>query len=219
VPPARLFDEMLKLLMSGNAVKCLRQLREEGLHHGLLPLLDVILEQPMGERFVWLSLENTDERVRQGKPISPGFLFATLLWHEVLADWDARKAQGEHSQPALFDAMDSVLDRQSGKLAITRRIAGDIKEIWALQPRFEKRAGKTPYRLLEQPRYRAGWDFLRLRAQSGELPMELPDWWEAFADAHPESREAMLVPDKAGTAKKRRRRKKPAAAPSDAGQA
>ena len=76
VPPARLFDEMLKLLMSGHAVKCLRQLREEGLHHGLLPLLDVILEQPMGERFVWLSLENTDERVRQGKPVSPGFLFA-----------------------------------------------------------------------------------------------------------------------------------------------
>jgi poly(A) polymerase len=108
--------------------------------------------------------------------------------------------------------MDSVLDRQSGKLAITRRIAGDIKEIWALQPRFEKRAGKTPYRLLEQPRYRAGWDFLRLRAQSGELPMELPDWWEAFADAHPEAREGMLVPDKSGTAKKRRRRRKPAGA-------
>ena len=211
VPPARLFDEMLKLLMSGHAVKCLRQLREEGLHHGLLPLLDVILEQPMGERFVWLSLENTDERVRQGKPVSPGFLFATLLWHEVLADWEARKAQGEHSQPALFDAMDAVLDKQSGKLAITRRIAGDIKDIWALQPRFEKRAGKTPYRLLEQPRYRAGWDFLRLRAQSGEIPMELPEWWDAFADANPDAREAMLVPDKAGTAKKRRRRKKPAA--------
>ena len=215
VPPARLFDEMLKLLMSGHAVKCLRQLREEGLHHGLLPLLDVILEQPLGERFVWLSLENTDERVRQGKPVSPGFLFATLLWHEVLADWEARKAQGEHSQPALFDAMDAVLDKQSGKLAITRRIAGDIKDIWALQPRFEKRAGKTPYRLLEQPRYRAGWDFLRLRAQSGEIPMELPDWWDAFADANPDARETMLVPDKVGTAKKRRR-KKPAASAAPA---
>lgn len=74
-----------------------------------------------------------------------------------------------------------------------------------------KSAGKTPYRLLEQPRYRAGWDFLRLRAQSGEIPMELPDWWDAFADANPDARETMLVPDKAGTAKKRRRRKKPAA--------
>src|SRR5690606_9828797 len=78
VPAARLFDEILKLLMSGYAVKCVRQLREEGLHHGVLPLLDVILEQPMGERFLWLALENTDERVRSGKSVSPGFLFATL---------------------------------------------------------------------------------------------------------------------------------------------
>ncbi|NTV11944.1 MAG: polynucleotide adenylyltransferase PcnB, partial [Zoogloea sp.] len=140
VPPSRLFDEMQKLLLSGYAVKCLTQLREEGLHHGLLPLLDVILEQPQGERFVWLSLANTDQRVCQGKPVSPGFLFATLLWHEALSQWEARKAKGELSQPALFDAMDDVLEQQAGKLAITRRIAGDIKEIWALQPRFEKRA-------------------------------------------------------------------------------
>jgi hypothetical protein len=91
VPPARLFDEMLKLLTSGHAVKCLTQLREAGLHHGLLPLLDVILEQPMGERFVMLALENTDQRVRAGKPISPGFLFATLLWHEVLAQVGAHQ--------------------------------------------------------------------------------------------------------------------------------
>ena len=67
-----------------------------------------------------------------------------------------------------------VLDAQAGKLAITRRIAGDIKDIWALQPRFDKRTGKTPYRVIEQPRYRAGWDFLRLRAQAGEIPMEIP---------------------------------------------
>ena len=85
VPPARLFDEMLKLLTSGYSVQCLTQVREEGLHHGLLPLLDVILEQPLGEKFVMLSLASTDARVKQGKPISPGFLFATLLWHEVLA--------------------------------------------------------------------------------------------------------------------------------------
>ncbi|HRE18517.1 MAG TPA: polynucleotide adenylyltransferase PcnB, partial [Rhodocyclaceae bacterium] len=77
-PAARLFDEMLKLLTSGHAVKCLTQLREEGLHHGLLPLLDVIFEQPMGEKFVMLSLANTDERVRAGQPISPSFLFANM---------------------------------------------------------------------------------------------------------------------------------------------
>ncbi|MDQ5918212.1 MAG: poly(A) polymerase, partial [Pseudomonadota bacterium] len=209
VPPARLFDEMLKLLTSGHAVKCLTQLRDAGLHHGLLPLLDVILEQPMGERFVMLALANTDARVRAGKPISPGFLFATLLWHEVLAQWERIRTGGERSIPALFAAMDEVLDSQAEKLAITRRIAGDIKDIWALQPRFEARAGKRPYALLEQQRFRAGYDFLLLRVESGEVPQELGEWWTDFIDADGEGRAAMLLPETADK-KKRRRRRKPA---------
>jgi poly(A) polymerase len=212
VPPARLFDEMLKLLLSGHAVKCLRQLREEGLHHGLLPLLDVILEQPLGERFVWLALDNTDQRVSQGKPVSPGFLFATLLWHEVLANWEQRRARSEPKIPGLFAAMGEVLDQQGEKLAITRRIAADIKEIWALQPRFEQNSGKRPLRLIEQPRFRAGYDFLLLRVASGELPQDLGDWWTRFAAAGTEARMEMLTPEKPGPQRKRRpRRRKPAA--------
>ena len=212
VPPSRLFDEMLKLLTSGDAVKCLKRLRAEGLHHGVLPLLDVILDQPLGERFVMLALENTDRRVREGKPISPGFLFATLLWHEVLAKWEALKAGGERPIPALFAAMDDVLDTQSEKLAITRRVAGDIKDIWLLQPRFEQRSGKRPYSLIEQARFRAGYDFLLLRAESGEIPAELGKWWTDFLNADGETRAAMLLPQKPDETKKRRRRKrKPAA--------
>jgi len=206
VPAARLFDEMLKLLFSGYAVESLRRLRAEGLHHGLLPLLDVILEQPMGEKFVMLSLAKTDARVRAGKTLSPGFLFATLLWHEVLAAWDKKKATGAYAVPALFEAMDEVLDLQAEKIAITRRIVGDIKEIWLLQPRFEKRAGRHPFRLIEQPRFRAAYDFLRLRAESGEISAELADWWEEFQHADNERREAMLKPETAGPKKRRRRR-------------
>ena len=212
VPPSRLFDEMLKLLTSGDAVKCLKRLRAEGLHHGVLPLLDVILDQPLGERFVMLALENTDRRVREGKPISPGFLFATLLWHEVLAKWEALKAGGERPIPALFAAMDDVLDTQSEKLAITRRVAGDIKDIWLLQPRFEQRSGKRPYSLIEQARFRAGYDFLPLRAESGEIPAELGKWWTDFLNADGEARAAMLLPQKPDEAKKRRRRKRTPAA-------
>ena len=199
VPPARLFDEMLKLLTSGHSVKCLTQLREEGLHHGLLPLLDVILEQPMGEKFVMLSLGNTDARVKQGKPISPGFLFATLLWHEVLAQWDKNKGKGDLPIPALYQAMDDVLDSQAEKLAITRRIAGDIKEIWALQPRF-----------------RAAYDFLLLRAEAGEIDGELARWWTEFQNADGEARAALLQPEKAGDKKRRRRRRKPGASGNSA---
>jgi poly(A) polymerase len=206
VPPARLFDEMLKLLFSGHAVECVKRLRDDGLHHGVLPLLDVILEQPLGEKFVMLALESTDQRVREGKAVSPSYLFATLLWHEVLANWEARKTRGEVAIPALYEAMDEVLDLQAEKLAITRRIAGDIKEIWALQPRFEKRAGKTPYRLLELPRFRAGYDFLCLRAQSGEIDDDIAQWWERFQEADGPAREALLVPD-SGPKKRRRRRR------------
>jgi poly(A) polymerase len=212
VPPARLFDEMLKLLFSGHAVECVRRLREAGLHHGLLPLLDVILEQPLGERFVMLSLANTDQRVRADKPVSPGFLFATLLWHEVLADWEARKRKDELPMPALYAAMDTVLDQQAEKLAVTRRIIADIKEIWALQPRFDKRAGRAPLRLLEQPRFRAAWDFLVLRAESGEIDAELADWWRRFQDAGDQARDEMLLPD---TGKKRRRSRGRSRKPAD----
>ena len=208
VPPARLFDEMLKLLTSGHAVNCITQLRGEGLHHGLLPMLDVILEQPLGEKFVMLSLANTDERIRRGKGSSPAFLFATLLWHEVLAEWEKLKAGGALKIPALYEAMDRILDVQAEKLAITRRIAGDIKEIWALQPSFEQRAGKRPYALLEQQRFRAGYDFLVLRAQAGEIDGEIADWWTRFQKLDGEDRAQMLLPEAAADKKKRRRRKK-----------
>jgi len=213
VPAARLFDEMLKILTSGHAVACVRRLREEGLHHGLLPLLDVILEQPLGEKFVMLALADTDRRVRDGKPLSPGFLFATLLWHEVLANWEKRKAGGELPLPALHEAMNEVLDVQGEKLAITRRITGDIKEIWLLQPRFEKRSGRAPLRLLEQPRYRAAFDFLRLRAESGEVSSELYDWWREFQEASDERRAALLQPE---TGRKRRRSRGRGARPAAA---
>jgi len=216
VPAARVFDEMLKLLFSGHAVECLKRLRDEGLHHGLLPLLDVIMEQPLGERFVMLALANTDARVRQGKPTSPGFLFATLLWHEVLSDWEKRQQQGGIPIPALLEAMDAVLDQQSEKLAITRRIGGDIKDIWALQPRFEKRAGKMALRLLEQPRFRAGYDFLLLRAESGEVAMELADWWTRFQEVDGDQRLAMLQPDSAAKKRRRSGRQRGAKAQEDA---
>ncbi len=210
VPAARVFDEMLKLLMSGHALACLRQLRKEGLHHGLLPLLDVVLEQPLGERFVTLALANTDERVRDGKPVSPGFLFASLLWHQVLEKWNAYKAAGENPVPALHLAADDVLDGQTEQLAIQRRIATDMRDIWAMQPRFERRVGKSPFKLLEHPRLRAGYDFLLLRCASGEIDDELGEWWTDFMGADGAGREALLskkpVEADAPAAKRRRRR-------------
>ena len=206
VPASRLFDEMLKLFLSGHAVESVTKLREHGLHHGLLPMLDVVLEQPLGQRFINHALKNTDERVLADKPVSPAFLFAALLWHEVLAGWNKQQELGERPIPALHNAMNDVIESQAEKLAIHKRYSGTMKEIWALQPRFEQRAGKRPFALLENPRFRAGYDFLLLRCASGELPNELADWWTQFAQADGSQRQAMLLPDQA--TKKRRRRKR-----------
>ncbi|MDR0480261.1 MAG: polynucleotide adenylyltransferase PcnB [Gallionellaceae bacterium] len=208
VPQARLLDEMLKLLLSGHAVECVKKLRAMDLHHGLLPMLDVILEQPQGERFVMLALENTDQRVREDKPVSPAFLFAALLWHEVRAAWQASQDAGEKSVPALHEAMDEVLRRQRERLAIPHRHDAVMKEIWLMQPRLEQRSGQRPLRLLSLQRFRAAYDFLLLRCESGEADDELALWWDEFQDASDARRAEMLLPD-AGPKKRRRRRRKP----------
>ncbi len=209
VPEARLFDEMLKLLLSGHALACVKKLRAMHLHHGMLPMLDVILEQPMGEKFVMAALQNTDQRIAEEKPTSPAFLFAALLWHEVLAAWNAKQAAGEKPIGALHAAMDEVLDRQRAQLAIPRRYDTVMKEIWSLQPRFEQRAGQRPFRLLALPRFRAAYDFLLLRCESGEADKSLGVWWDEFQHAGEGRREEMLQPESAGPKKRRRRSRKP----------
>ncbi|GAB7526033.1 polynucleotide adenylyltransferase PcnB [Paraburkholderia sp. 2C] len=207
VPAARLFDEMLKLLLSGHALACLQRLRKEGLHHGLLPLLDVVLEQPHGERFITLALNKTDARVMAGKPVSPGFLFATLLWHDVQQRWQQYEAKGEYPVPALHRAMDDVLDMQTEKLAIHKRFSSDMREIWGLQMRLERRSGRSALKLIEHQRFRAGYDFLLLRSESGELDESVATWWTEFINGDAAAREALLTQGgKDRTPRKRRRR-------------
>jgi poly(A) polymerase len=222
VPKARLFDEVLKIFFCGHAMAVIKQLRAEGLHHGLLPLLDTVLDSPEGERFIRLALDNTDARVQADKPTSPGFLFAALFWPQVKLLWDQRISQGAHLMPALFSAADEVLLAQTENLAIQRRFVADMKEIWALQPRFQKRQGRMPFRLLEHPRYRAGYDFMLLRAQAGELPQELADWWTTFAEVDGQERDQMVaelaktgVSGGLGAGKKRRRRQPKATTPAE----
>ena len=208
VPASRLFEEMLKLLLSGHAVACIDRLRSEGLHHGLLPMLDVILEQPLGERFVRLALERTDARIRDGKTVSPGFLFAALLWHEVLAEWNGAQTRGVPPIPAMHEAMDRVLSVQAERMSVPRRFGIDMKEIWLLQFRFGQRSGKRPYRVLESLKFRAGYDFLLLRCESGEIDPEVGEWWTVFQDASPDEREEMLLPAEKGAATRKRRRRR-----------
>lgn len=209
VPPSRLLDEMLKLLLCGHAAAAVAQLRKEGLHHGVLPLLDVAIGRAAGERFVMAALASTDERVRAGKTVMPGFLFASLLWPEVQAEWKVQEEKGMPPVPALYQAMDHVMKAQAGKLPIPHRYGADMREIWAMQPRFLQRAGKRPYRLLEHPRFRASYDFLLLRCESGDADRQLGEWWGRFQRAGEDERGQMLVSDSEPRGRRRRRRRKP----------
>jgi poly(A) polymerase len=143
VPPARLFDEMLKLLLSGTPAPACAAARGRPAQ-GLLPLLDVILEQPLGERFVTLALAQTDERVLAERPVSPAFLFAALLWHEVLAAWKARESAASAPSRRSRARWTRCSTTQCEKLAITRKLTATMREVWAMQPRFEQRSGSAP---------------------------------------------------------------------------
>ncbi len=193
VPAARLFDEMLKLFTSGRAESCLLKLRAEGLHRSLLPMLDVILNEPEGEKFLLIALRRTDERIAAGKKISPAFLFATLLWPQVLKRWEAYQGRNNFTRStALLAAADDVIATQTAKLAIQNRFVADMKLIWMLQLRFERRTGKNPYSLVTHPKYRAGYDFMLLRSLLGQVPAEQVRWWEDFVEADEEKRAAMV---------------------------
>ena len=215
VPQARLFEEILKLLLSGNAVECVRVLRELELHHGLLPLLDTALEDPDTGPFAMAALRATDERLADDKPVSPAFLLAALLWGQVERNLKKLEQDGQPTIPALHEAMHQALDLQRDTLAIPKRFDATMKELWLMQPRFLQRGGHRPHRLLEHPRFRAAYDFFALRAASANAPQEAARWWEEFQDASPDRRERMLVTDEAGPRKKRRRRRSGKKKPAD----
>jgi poly(A) polymerase len=209
IPSARLFDEMMKLLLSGHAERGVRQLRAEGLHHGILPMLDAILDDPKRQKFLHAALHDTDERVRHGHSASPAFMLASLLWFDMQAALARKQSNGQSDQSALFDAMDDVLERQRDLLAFPRRFDGTIKEIWSLQSRFQQRSGARPFRLISHPRFRAGYDFLLIRAKGGDAAQELADWWTRFPDASDSEREAMLIKPQPGETKSKRRKRSP----------
>jgi poly(A) polymerase len=196
VPQSRLFDEMIKLLQTGHANASIEQLRKQGLDSGVFPVLDVVFDEarrhPGRDQFVKLALADTDRRVGEGKPVAPSFLLACLLWHDVLVHWKRLQEQGEPPFPALQAATDAVFDARIGDISGRGKLASDMREIWTMQPRFERRSGSGPVTLVEQPRFRAGFDFLRLRAQAGEGDADLAQWWEDFSLADSARRRELM---------------------------
>lgn len=207
IPKARLFDETLKIFYSGQSLRCVMMMNEVGLQHYFFPLLDTLLAAADSRTFIENALHNTDTRIQEDKSISTGFLFAVLLWYEVIAYWKNHEANGEHSTPALFQAMEDVLAIQEEQLAIPRRFSGQMKEIWMLQPRFEQRTQSRAFRLLAHPRFRAGYDFLLLRASADSALTPLAEWWTDFQHADSQERETLLSALQIRSPRKKRRKK------------
>ena len=197
VPISRMFDEMIKLLQTGHALASIEALKRQNLHRSIFPVLDAVYDEarstPQQQEFIRQALADTDRRVGEGKPVAPSFLLACLLWHDVLAGWRARQAVGEPLVPALQQAVDAVFDARIGDISGRGKLGADMRDIWMMQPRFERRQANTAFSLIELARFRAGFDFLRLRADVGEAPVELAEWWEDFSLGTDEEREALLA--------------------------
>jgi poly(A) polymerase len=155
-------------------------------------LLDLIVERA-DQPFVRAALQDTDRRVGEGKPVAPSFLLACVLWAEVRDGWKARLARRQHPFPALQEAIDEVFESRIGDISGRGKLGADMREIWMMQPRFEKRTGNTPFSLAEQPRFRAAFDFMRLRADVGEVDVVLADWWQEFSQASDTVREDLVA--------------------------
>lgn len=211
VPPARIFDELQKMLLCDHAQDCFAALREHGLIELLLPVVDAKLGDPQVLGLIEAALASTEQRVRDDKPVSPAFLLACLLWFPMRERQQALEAKGLPPMQALAEASDSLFSETAKRVAIPRRFSGMVNEIWHLQHRFLQRRGKRPLRLIEHKRYRAAWDFLGIREAVGDCEVGLTVWWENFASANGSDRERLqeTVPgDSAPPAARRRRRRR-----------
>ncbi|MEK7262844.1 MAG: polynucleotide adenylyltransferase PcnB [Pseudomonadota bacterium] len=223
VPPARMFEEVLKLFHGGYALETFELLRRYNLFQYLFPLTDECLsreDQGFPRTLVPRALANTDARVNQGKPVTPAFLFAAMLWEPVCQQMQSLAERGQIGYEALMRATDTVLQEQLQHVSIPRRFSVPMREIWAMQERLVRRGGRQAFRLLEDKRFRAAYDFLLLRADTGEAPKELAEWWTRFQEVDAAEREAMVATQAPAAAsgggekkKRRRRRRRKARAP------
>jgi poly(A) polymerase len=209
VPPARLFDETLKLFHTGHAAESFRLLRQYGLLKYLFPALEQALSggsYPYALEFVRQALANTDLRIRQEKSVTPAFLFAAFLWPPLL------QAVGYQQESPVLHPMElqrgsaTLLVRQCRHITVPRRLTAVMREIWLMQSRLQRYTGKRAMVLLTHPRFRAAYDFLCLRAEAGENVRANADWWTEIQEKNPEERQQMVTTDSRPGQRRRRSR-------------
>jgi poly(A) polymerase len=194
VPPARMFDEVLKLFMAGYGAATYQQLRDHDLFAPLFPATAEAIDtgQPAAEELIEQALRNTDQRIAEHKPVTPAFIYSALLWPALQRELQILIAQGIPETLATQQAMQTTLNRQQPHTGIPRRFSQPMREIWELQSRLQRRDSRRVMSLLEHPRLRAAYDFLLLREQAGESLGDAGKWWTEFMSADDSQRELLL---------------------------
>ncbi len=212
IPSARLYDETLKLFMSGYALQTFEMLRHYGLFQVLFPATENCLsieENGFPRLLLIKALENSDNRIADGKTVTAYFLFAAFLWEPVQMRAKEKMAKGLIEFMAYQEAANEVIAMQVKSTALPRHITMAMREVWSLQPKFNARVGSKPSRLITHPRFRAGYDFLLLRAETGGADPELAQWWSKYQAANENEQRKMTQPPRKGQASKSRRRRPP----------
>ncbi len=210
IPPARLFDEVLKLFHSGKANASLQLLRKYDLLQYLFRQTDELLKQgdENFSRFIQLCLQSTDDRINEDKPVTPAFLFAAMLWKPVNELAQEFKTAGEPMSIAMQNASSVVLSQQIRAISIPKRFSMVARDIWHLQQRFQYRHGRRAQSLLAHKKFRAAYDFMCIRSKAGEITDDSCDWWTRIQSMDAQAQEKLLKPAKAKPRKKPRSVKK-----------
>ena len=218
IPAARMFEEFLKMFISGKAVANYEQLREYNLFRYFFPAVDQALDanDELLERFIMLAMANTDKRINNDQRVTPAFLFAAMLWYPLqkyIAQINTNNSLSP--QDAFFAALNEVMPEQQRSIAIPKRFQGVMKDIWILQDKLARREGKKAFKTFEHPKFRAGYDFLLLRSEiesDNTQLAELAKWWTDFQDVSDDAKVQMVRAIKSPNSGKRRsprKRRKP----------
>ena len=211
VPPARLFEDVLKLFLSGYGTAAFDAMLENDIYGWLFPDSKRSMENNATEELVRLALTSTDQRIAKKMPVTPAFIYAAILWYPFVDEKQRLEQEGEITYAAAHEAANNVISKQQLFTSIPKRFSGPMRDIWFLQSRLPSRFGQKPDRTMEHKRFRAAYDFLLLREQAGEKTEQLGEWWTEYQEATEERKLAMKQATSNGRPRKRKRkpRRKP----------
>ena len=206
VPPARLFEEVLKLFLSGYGTAAFDSMIENDIYGWLFPDSKRSMESNATEELVRLALTSTDQRIAKKMPVTPAFIYAAVLWYPLVDEKRRLEQEEGLTHAAANEAANTVISKQQLFTSIPKRFSGPMRDIWFLQSRLPSRFGQKPDRIMEHKRFRAAYDFLLLREQAGETTGKLGEWWTEYQEATEERKLAMKQSTNNGRPRKRRRK-------------